>query len=324
MMIIGKGEFLFQVVEGWGKHFYSPFVEVAGVGTDQGDQVYVFIRGIDPLLVFNSQGDLLRCWGREHFTRPHGILIAPDKTLYCVDDGNHTLQQFTPEGRLLMTLGTKNKPSDTGCIDKDYRTIKQAAGPFNSPTDIAMDQQGNIYVSDGYGNSRVHKFSKEGELLRSWGEPGREPGQFNLPHGIAIDRGIVYVADRENSRIQLFDLEGRFLEQWSANRPTDVCIYDRNLYVTELGYRTGSRLISTSPRDGVMHGRVSVLSLNGEVLSHLGGEEGCAPGSFFAPHTVAVDTKGDLYVGEVAITSVGSTGTVPANCHTLQKLKRIC
>ncbi len=323
MMTIGKGEFRFQVVEGWGGHFYSPFVEVAGVGTDQEDQVYVFIRGIDPLLIFSSKGTLLRCWGREHFTRPHGILIAPDKTLYCVDDGNHTLQQFTPDGRLLMTLGTKNKPSDTGCVGKDYRTIKQAAGPFNSPTDIAMDQQGNIYVSDGYGNARVHKFSKEGEILRSWGEPGRGPGQFNLPHGIAIDRGIVYVADRENSRIQLFDLEGRFLEQWSANRPTDVCIHDQNLYVTELGYKTGSRLISTNPTDGVLHGRVSVLSLNGEVLSHLGGEEGCASGSFFAPHTVAVDTKGDLYVGEVAITSVGSTGKVPANCHTLQKLKRI-
>ncbi|MGD0329964.1 MAG: 6-bladed beta-propeller [Nitrososphaeria archaeon] len=112
-----------------------------------------------------------------------------------------------------MILGKRNQPSNTGCVGKDYSTIKQAAGPFNYPTDIALDDEQNIYVSDGYGNCRVHVFSKEGEFICSWGEPARRPGQFNLPHGIFVHDRIVYVADRENSRIQLFDTKGEFLNE---------------------------------------------------------------------------------------------------------------
>lgn len=321
-MVIGQGEYLYKVAEGWGGHFYSPFVEVVGLGVDSKNRVYVFIRGVDPVLVFNSEGNFLRSWGREYFIWPHGLYVGPDDSIYCTD-GDHTVRRFTSEGKLLMTLGKKNKPSETGCVGRDYRTIKRAAGPFNCPTDTAMDAEGNLYVSDGYGNARIHKFSKDGDLLLSWGEPGRGPGQFNLPHGICLDReGRVYVADRENSRIQLFDSEGRFLQQWDANRPTDVFIHDRRLYVTELGYMTGTGLISTSPRDKVRFARLSIFTLDGEILARWGSENGCAPGSFFAPHGLCVDSKGDIYVGEVVITSVGSTGPVPPNCHTLQKFVR--
>jgi len=319
-MVFGHGKHAYEVVEGWGKHFYTPFVEVAGLGVDSNDQVFVFVRGIEPILVFDSKGNLLKSWGRGYFSRPHGLYIGPDDTIYCSDDGDHTVRRFASDGRLLMTLGNKNQPSDTGCVNKDYRTIRQAAGPFNSPTDIARDNEDNIYVSDGYGNARIHKFSKEGELLLSWGEPGRRPGQFNLPHGICIDKeGIVYVADRENSRIQLFDSEGKFLDQWDANRPTDVLIGGNSLYVTELGYKVGTRLISTKPKDGIPAARLSIFSLDGEVLAHWWSDDGCAPGSFFAPHALCLDSKGNVYVGEVAITSGG-----PANCHTLQKFVKIC
>jgi len=323
-MVLGQGEHSYEVVEGWGEHFYSPFVEVPGLAIDSRDQVYVFIRGIDPVLVFDSQGNFLKCWGRGVFTRPHGFYIGPDDSLYCTDDGDHTVRKFTPDGKFLMTLGKKGQPSDTGCVNRDYRTIKRAAGPFNCPTDVALDSRGNIYVSDGYGNARIHKFSKDGELLLSWGEPGRGPGQFNLPHGICIDKeDKVYVADRENSRVQLFDSEGRFLKQWDANRPTDVFIHDGSLYVTELGYSTGLGLVSTSPKDGIQWARLSIFTPDGKLLARLGTEESCQPGSFFAPHALCVDSEGSIYVGEVVITSVGTSIPVPGNCHTLQKFVRV-
>ncbi|MEM2875580.1 MAG: peptidyl-alpha-hydroxyglycine alpha-amidating lyase family protein [Candidatus Bathyarchaeia archaeon] len=322
-MVFGWGKHVYKVIEGWGKHFYSPFVDVTGVGVDSKDRVYVFIRGIDPVLVFDSEGVFLKSWGRDYFTWPHGLYVGPGDYVYCTD-GDHTVRKFTTDGKLLLTLGRRNQPSETGCVDRDYRTIKKAAGPFNCPTDVAIDKEGNLYVSDGYGNARIHKFSSDGELLLSWGEPGREPGQFNLPHGICVDEdGVVYVADRENSRIQLFDSEGSFLDQWEANRPTDLYIHDGSLYVTELGYETGARLRSTSPRDRSTVARLSIFTLDGELISRWGSEYGCSHGSFFAPHAVCVDSKGDIYVGEVVITSVGSGGIVPADCHTLQKFVRV-
>src|SRR6185369_3048668 len=119
------------------------------------------------------------------------------------------------EGKLLLTLGTSGKPSDTGIDGIDYRTIKRVGAPFHRPTNIALAADGSIYASDGYGNARVHKFAADGKLLFSWGEPGSGPGQFHVPHGIAVDpNGTVFVADRENSRIQLFTSEGKFLYAW--------------------------------------------------------------------------------------------------------------
>jgi hypothetical protein len=316
----GWGKYVYRAVEGWGRHFYSPFIEVTGIGADSEGRIYVFVRGIEPVLVFSSDGKFLYSWGRDIFSWPHGLYVAPDGSVYCTD-GDHTVRRFTSDGRLLATLGRRNQPSDTGCVGRDYRTVRRSAGPFNCPTDVTVDREGNIYVSDGYGNARVHKFSNEGELILSWGQPGRGPGEFNLPHGIAVDdKGVVYVADRENSRIQLFDSEGHFIEQWHANRPTDVFVHRGLLYMSELGYRTGTGLVSTSPRDGFMDARISVFSLQGELLSRWSSVDPCAPGGFFAPHAICVDRSGDVYVGEVVITSAAG-GRVP-ECHTLQKFVR--
>jgi DNA-binding beta-propeller fold protein YncE len=315
-LTLGRGTHVYEAVVGWGRHFYSPYVEVAGVGVDSRDQVYVLVRNLDPVLVFDSEGNFLRSWGRKHFTWPHSLSVGWDDCIYCTD-GDHTVRKFDADGKLLMTLGTKNQHAETGCLDKgfpdfpDYRTIERAGGPFYFPTDTAIDNEGNLYISDGYGNARIHKFSRMGEHLLSWGEPGSGKGQFNLPHGICVDKqGIVYVADRENNRIQLFDSEGRVIDQWGCNRPTDLFFKDEYLYVTEMGYPTLYFRI--------FQARLSIFDIDGNLLSQWGTGTGCAPGSFFAPHALCVDSKYSIYVGETIISSVASL-----ECHTLQKFVKM-
>src|SRR4051812_19539707 len=174
--------------------------EVAGVATDSRDRVFVFNRGRNPVMIFDRDGTFLSTWGEGVFVRPHGICIGPDDSVYCTDDGDHTVRKFTPEGGLLFTLGTSGKPSDTGATSMDFRTIQRAGAPFHYPCNVALSPLGELYVCDGYGNARIHKFTPDGRLLLSWGEPGSGPGQFRIPHGIAVDSdGIVFVADRENS-----------------------------------------------------------------------------------------------------------------------------
>jgi DNA-binding beta-propeller fold protein YncE len=245
-------------------------------------------------MVFDQDGKLLRSWGENFFKRAHGSYSGPDGAVYCTDDGNHTVSKYSPEGKLLMVLGTKDQPSDSGYVQTpgnlyaSLATITRGAPPFNRPTGVALNSSAEIYVSDGYGNARIHKFSPDGELLFSWGEPGSGPGQFRLPHNIWLDRqDRVWVADRENNRIQIFDAAGRFLDQWTdLLRPTDVFMdSNETVYVSELGLR------------------VSIFTIDGKLLARWG-----SPGQdkekdlFVAPHTIAVDSRGDLYVGEVART----------------------
>src|SRR5262249_16212041 len=255
--------------------------EVAGVATDSRDRVYVFNRGAHPVMVFDRDGTFLRSWGEGGFGGPHGMTIGPDDSVYCCDDVDHTVKKFTPEGRLLFTLGTSGKSSDTGVVGMDYRTIKRAAGPFNYPTNLALTPSGEMYVSDGYGNARVHRFSPDGRLLFSWGEPGTGPGQFNLPHGIAYDDGVVYVADRENSRVQLFDADGKYLGQWTdVARPCQVFIAGGLVYVAELGFRAGKWPGSSLPPDA-SGGRLSIFDRKGELRARWGGgSDPCAAGDF--------------------------------------------
>jgi NHL repeat len=188
----------YKVVEGW-EQLPKGFAhrDVAGVAVDQEDRVFLICRGENPVIVCDRQGEFLRAWGKGDFSmRTHGIYVAPNGTIFATDDGNHTVRQFTPEGRLLMTMGTLNVPSDTGYDGKTTGSIKHAGPPFNRPTNVAIGPRGDIYISDGYGNARVHMFSPSGQLKRSWGEPGDGPGQFRLPHGIAVAAdGRVFVCD---------------------------------------------------------------------------------------------------------------------------------
>ncbi|HYT90059.1 MAG TPA: peptidyl-alpha-hydroxyglycine alpha-amidating lyase family protein [Gemmataceae bacterium] len=303
------------------------FVEVAGVATDSRDRVYVFNRGPHPVIVFDRDGRFVTSWGESLFQRAHGITIGPDDAVYCTDDLDHTVRKFTPEGKLLLTLGSSGVPSDTGVVGIDYRTIRCGGPPFHRPTNVALAADGSLYITDGYGNARVHKFAPDGRLLFSWGEPGSGPGQFNLPHGIALDQsGRVYVADRENSRLQLFTPEGRFLAEWTdVVRPMQVVV-DRSdrVFVVEVGWRAGLFPWQTAPGPNPPGARLSVFDREGQLLARWGGEgDPCAPGNFFAPHDLCLDTHGDIYVGEVVMSAGGNRGVISPDCHALQKFVRV-
>jgi DNA-binding beta-propeller fold protein YncE len=300
--------------------------EVAGVATDSRDRVFVFNRGENPVIVFDRDGNFLTSWGEGLFTRPHGITIGPDDSVYCTDDLGHVVHKFAPEGRLLMTLGIRGRPSDTGATSIDFRTIRYAGPPFHYPTNLAFAGNGDLFISDGYGNARVHHISPDGKLLHSWGEPGSGPGQFRVPHGIAIDRdGIVYVADRENSRVQLFSSDGKYLSEWTdVARPSQVFIHPNGgIYVAELGFIAGMWPGTSAPSADSPGGRVSVFNRDGKLKARWGGGRNpCSPGDFFAPHDICVDSHGDIYVAEVTWSAGGNRGLVPADCHALQKFSR--
>lgn len=321
----GQGRFRYRVDPAW-DHFPGdgPLGEAVGVACDSHGRVFVFLRSSVPVRVYEADGTPITSWGEGLISRAHGITIGPDDTVYLSDDFGHAVFACTPEGRLKFTLGTPGKPSDTGATSIDYRTIKRAAGPFNYPTNLAVAPSGDLYISDGYGNARIHRFSPDGRLIQSWGEPGNGVGQFQVAHGIAIDAdGTVYVADRENHRLQLFTPDGTHRGDWpNVARPCEVFI-DRVaglVYVAELGFRAGRWPGTGSHKPGDPFGRVSIFDRDGVLLSRWGGEgDPCAPGDFFAPHDIWVDGHGDVYVAEVALSGGGMTGLVPVSCHTLQK-----
>ena len=309
---LGSGNLIFEPVEDWEKLPEGwAFEDVAGVAVDPKDNVYLLTRGKHPVIVFDREGNFLRSWGEGFFSsRTHGIHISPDGFVYCIDDGLHTIQKFTLEGELVMTLGTPNQPSP-----------KWGGQPFNRPTHVAVSPvTGDMYVSDGYGNCRIHKYSPDGRLILSWGEPGVDPGQFQRPHNVVIDSdGNVYVADRENHRIQVFDPNGKFLTMWNnIHRPDGICLdSEGNFYIGELNGLAG---VDDCP--GLGH-RVSIYNLQGELLTRFGDpEEGEGPGQFISPHGTAVDSRGDLYVGDVAYGIRGQHMTPPKYPKCFRKFAR--
>ncbi len=295
--ILGTGEFKYRLIPDWARLPDGwDFNEVAAVAVDKRDQVYVFSRSAHPVTVFDRDGNFLRSWGEGGFKRAHGLSIAPDDTIFCTDDGDHSVRRCTLEGKVLMTLGTPGKP-------KPY----MGGEPFCQCTHTALSPQGDIYVSDGYGNACVHKFSPDGRLIKSWGTSGIGPGEFNLPHNINCDEdGWVYVADRENHRVQVFNGDGKYETEWrNLHRPSAIfmpckCPY---CYVGEAGPTYGfSRNASN------LGPRVSIVSKSdGKVIARVGDRTPQNfPGPFTSPHGIAVDSRGDIYVGEVARTAWGN------------------
>ncbi len=311
MASLGSGEYGYkeltdwaQLPEGWNFH------EVVDVVVDSNDRVYVFNRGEHPVMVFERDGSFVTSWGEELFVRPHGLTLGPDGALYCVDDKGHCVRKCTLDGRELMVIGT---PGGGAPI--------HSGRPFNQPTKVAFDPgTGDLYISDGYGNARVHKYSAKGEHLFSWGDFGADPGQFNLVHSVCTDgEGKVYIADRENHRVQVFDNQGNYLTQWNnLHRPCGLHIEGEYVYIGQLPSHL--TVNADYPNLGAC---VSVHDLTGRRLARIGdvrpGEE---PGQFTAPHGLAVDSHGDIYVGEVSWSAYGSRLDPPREMRCFRKLAR--
>jgi DNA-binding beta-propeller fold protein YncE len=317
----------FRVVEGW-ERLPPGFQhgDVVGIGIDSGDRVFVLTRYESRCLVYEPDGAFVRAFGEGLFTDfVHALTIDKDDFVYVVDAGDHTVRKFSPAGDLLLTLGSPGVCTETGYDGDTQTSITRAGPPFNRPTKAAIGPHGDIFVSDGYGNARVHRFAADGRLLASWGEPGSGPGQFNLPHAIWIADGRVFVADRENDRIQVFSLDGELREVWDhVQRPTDLYIDARGLlYVASLPWRAGVGELGFPPRRFSLPGGVYVLDLAGNVLLRWCSADACAAGAFVAPHAIVTDSRGDLYVGEVTLTYGVRQGYVADGCHTLQKFGRL-
>jgi sugar lactone lactonase YvrE len=300
--------------------------DVVGVAVDSRDRVFLLTRREARCLIYEPDGTFAGSFGESVFTeRTHGLTIDAEDFVYTVDDGDHTVRKFAPDGTLLMTLGTPGVASDTGYDGRSAASITHAGPPFNRPTKAAIGPNGELFVADGYGNARIHRFTATGELMQSWGEPGRGPGQFIVPHSIWMADGRVFVADRENDRIQIFTPDGGLLEIWDhVQRPTDIFVDTRGLvYVTSLWWRGGEPDLGGDVRRYDLPGGLYVLDLAGNVLTRWCSADRCAPGAFVAPHCVTVDSRGDLYVGEVTWTFGVKRGDIPVDCHTLQKFTRI-
>lgn len=242
---------------------------VSAVAISKEDRIYVLHRGEPPLVEFAADGKYVRGWGQAMFKVPHGLRVDAADNLWTTDNGNHVLRKFTPEGKLVATLGSEGKPGG----GKDG---------FRAPDDLVFDSQGNIYVADS-GNGRIVKLSPDGAYLAEWGKKGKGPGEFATAHGLAIDKDDrIYVADRGNKRIQVFDTSGQHLADWTGfGNPFGLIVIGDEVLASEGDIHKIFHLdrLAASP------GRIVAQWGNAETLK--------------LPHLMAVDSKGTLYIAEV-------------------------
>lgn len=264
-----------KVVPNWG-HLPKGWAlgQTSGVSVDRNDNVWVFNRGPHPVIEFDKNGNFLQSWGDGMFKSSHGIRVDPDGNVWCVDVAGHNFVKHTPDGRVLMVIGGLNTAGTNETKDA-----------FNRPTGLTFTPSGDFYLSDGYVNSRVVKFNRDGEYLMQWGRKGTGDGEFDTVHDVTLDsKGRVYVADRENSRVQIFTSDGKFLGKWTGiGQPWGLyyVVKEDAIYMS----------------DG-LNNRIVKLNLDGQILGVLG-SYGRAPGQLDFPHNIAVDSEGSIYVAEI-------------------------
>ncbi|QDU27147.1 Serine/threonine-protein kinase PknD [Anatilimnocola aggregata] len=243
---------------------------VPGIAFDSKGGLVVSHRGPRPILVYDADGKLLQMFGDDELTAVHGTRVDADDNIWVTDYKNHTAIKFSPAGKVLLLLGKRD------VAGKDETT-------FNRPTDVAVAANGDLFVSDGYGNSRIVKFTKEGKFIKAWGVKGKGEGQLNLPHCVQFDaQGLLHVADRENNRVQVFDQEGAFVRSYGGFAPFGLFIGpDQTLFVAD------------GRANKCLH-----VSLTGKLLSEWG-TKGTEPGQFLMPHAIAIDRAGKVYVGDI-------------------------
>lgn len=247
------------------------FAEVSGVALDKNGHIFVFNRGLYPLMEFTEQGNFIRTIGDGLFEGAHGLRIDPNGNLWTTDVTTHLVLRLNPGGHVTMVLGRKGRAGETDML-------------FNQPTDIGFGPGGEIFVTDGYGNSRVVKFDRNGNFMKAWGKKGNGPGEFNLPHTIVVDpAGKVYVGDRDNMRIQIFDRDGNFITQWNhAGSPWGLDLTQDGILFMSDGYAN----------------RVVKLDTTGKILGTFGAP-GKIAGCFAFAHGIAVGKNGELFVSEI-------------------------
>ncbi len=261
----GMGDYRYEFHGDWARLPQGHTFQVpSAVAVDSQDRVYVFQRLGPPILQFDRDGYLLNAWPRRRgeLEDAHFVYVSPDDHLYLTDRDSHQVMIYTTEGELVKTLGTR------------YQASLQA--PFSHPSDACVAPSGDIYVSDGYGNSSVHRFAADGTYKSSFGSAGSGPGQFVVPHGVRVSKdGRVFVADRENNRVQVFTADGEYLSEWgNFYRPAGLHI-DAN----QIAYVT----------DHIP--RLTILNLDGELLAR--------GRTFEAGHNIYSDSRGDLYLADV-------------------------
>lgn len=265
-------ELPYQVVPNF---FKTPKGAIAGeasaVAVNSKGHIFLFQRTKPMLAEYDGKGNFVQSIGEGLFSHPHGLRIDTDDNLWTTDDGSHLVLKLDPTGNVLLVLGRIN-------------TAAEANWLFNRPADVAFAKNGDVYVADGYGNSRIVKFDRNGNFLKAWGKYGTGPGEFNLPHSVAVDEeGRVYVGDRENQRIQIFDAEGNFIRQWTGiGYPYGLVITpDQHVWMTDGAYD-----------------RIVELDQNGAILGAFG-EPGHGPGQMAWPHFMAMGPDQNIYVAEV-------------------------
>jgi hypothetical protein len=318
-VIMGSGAYAYRVETDWPRlPAEVELGDVSAVAVDRKDRVYLFNRGPNPMIVVDTAGNFIETWGQKTFASAHGVTIGADGCVYCTDWGDHTVRKCTMAGEVLMQIGTPGQPAPY-----------MSGRPFNRCTATALSPDlSYLYVTDGYGNARVHKYTADGRLVASWGSSGCAPGEFNLPHAIACDKnGLLWIADRENHRIQVFDGYGKYQGQINnLHRPGGLWMVEGEptiFYVGELGPHLGFN--RNAPNLGP---RVSIITTNGEVLGRVEGNPaaGNEPGHFLSTHSVSVDSKGDLYVGTGGMLSwrnLFPNQPIPKNLCRIRKLTRL-
>lgn len=282
------GEYQFELDRSWAK--WSADLKDCGVSgivqSPKDGLIYASVRSEKyPICVFNTEGSMVRGFGAElNFARTHGLTIDQEGNIWICDDPNSVIYHLSPEGELLGTMGEKGRYSDNGYDPTvrwphDIYTITRAGEPFNRPTRIVQAPWGDLYCSDGYGNAAIHRFDSSGNLIRTWGGPGREPGQLRLPHDIAIAADErLWICDRENFMVQIYDKEGNYVTRITkeAGYPSQIWASDTEMFLCDAD------------------GQVSIFTIEGTLITQIG-----YPGCFYGIHSIGGDREGNLYLGRI-------------------------